>query len=154
MFCARRYLKLRYLVDRGCKFIGHGLKKDFRIINIYVPPEQILDTVDIYYLKRQRKLALRFLSACLLDVDIQKETHCSIEDAKTALALYERACELKRTGLFQKTLHEVYSLGRHHQWQIPTAGMSLAARLREGTSVDHSVPVVAAENTERPKARK
>jgi PAB-dependent poly(A)-specific ribonuclease subunit 2 len=27
------YLKLRWLVDRGCKFIGHGLRKDFRIIS-------------------------------------------------------------------------------------------------------------------------
>eukprot|EP00897_Mesotaenium_endlicherianum_P000236 jgi/Mesen1/10212/ME000077S09547 len=95
------YLKLRYLVDRGCRFVGHGLKKDFRMINIVVPPAQL---------------------------DIQKETHDSIEDARTLL--------------------EMYSYGRQYGWEIVTdAGVSKDAdqtRLLSSPLKGATLPAVSA----------
>jgi len=90
------YLKLRYLVDKGCCFLGHGLAKDFRIFNILVPPQQVIDTVELFHLDGQRKISLRFLASCLLNLDIQTETHCSIEDARTALILFNKYLELQQ----------------------------------------------------------
>ncbi|KAI9283728.1 ubiquitin carboxyl-terminal hydrolase-domain-containing protein [Umbelopsis sp. AD052] len=111
------YKKLRLLVDLGCIFIGHGLKSDFRIINILVPPEQVIDTLDIYYMRnRQRKISLRFLAWALLQLDIQQVTHNSIEDAKTALLLYKKYLELRENGTFGTVLEEIYEKGRKSNW--------------------------------------
>lgn len=113
------YLKLRHLVDRGCVFVGHGLKKDFRIINLFVPPSQIKDTVELFYLPGQRKISLRFLAAFLLRKGIQGDTHCSIEDARYALLLYRKYDELKARGqsVLTRTIHDIYHCGRQSRWK-------------------------------------
>ncbi|KAF8831781.1 hypothetical protein HHX47_DHR1001266 [Lentinula edodes] len=109
------YKKLRLLVDRGCIFIGHGLSKDFRIINIFVPPEQVIDTVDLYFIKaRQRRLSLRFLSWYLFREVIQTETHDSIEDAHFALKLFKKYNEFEGEGIFDQKLEEIYKEGRQY----------------------------------------
>jgi len=114
------YKKLRVLVDRGCVFIGHGLSKDFRIINIFVPPEQVIDTVDLYFLKaRQRRLSLRFLSWFVLHEHIQTDTHDSIEDAHSALNLYKAYNELEKQGRFDQKLEELYAEGRLYNFKPP-----------------------------------
>ncbi|KAI9273600.1 ubiquitin carboxyl-terminal hydrolase-domain-containing protein [Sporodiniella umbellata] len=111
------YKKLRLLVDLGCIFIGHGLNKDFRIINLLVPPEQIIDTVDIYHIRnRQRKISLRFLAWHLLNQDIQLETHDSIEDSRTALVLYRKYIEYRNSGKFGQVLEEIYDAGHKANW--------------------------------------
>ncbi|KAJ3012531.1 UNVERIFIED_CONTAM: poly(A)-specific ribonuclease [Siphonaria sp. JEL0065] len=116
------YQKLRYLVDIGCIFVGHGLKKDFRTINIIVPPEQIIDTVDIFFIKKhQRKLSLRFLSWSLLQSDIQQDTHDSIEDARAALLLYKKYLALSKEGIFEGVLEDVYEEGRRCNFKPPSS---------------------------------
>ncbi|RPD59176.1 hypothetical protein L226DRAFT_488705 [Lentinus tigrinus ALCF2SS1-7] len=114
------YKKLRLLVDSGCIFIGHGLSKDFRIINIFVPPEQVIDTVDLYYIEnRQRRLSLRFLTWFVLNENIQTDTHDSIEDALSALKLYKVHLQLEAEGTFDKKLDELYREGRQYNFKPP-----------------------------------
>ncbi len=105
----------------GCIFVGHDLRKDCRTISnrfdltvdIHIPPTQIIDTVNIFRFKnRQRKLSLRFLAWCLLKEDIQTVTHDSVEDARTALALYKKYLEIKEKGNFEKVMEEIYEEGR------------------------------------------
>eukprot|EP00923_Selenidium_pygospionis_P052293 GHVN01090450.1.p1 GENE.GHVN01090450.1~~GHVN01090450.1.p1 ORF type:complete len:235 (-),score=36.24 GHVN01090450.1:3530-4234(-) len=111
------YQKLRYLVDAGCKFVGHGLASDFRIINMFVPSHQIIDTVDLFRLPTKRLLALKFLAAQVLQTKIQTDTHDSVEDARTALRLYKRYLELKKAGSFEKELQRIYSVGQRTNWK-------------------------------------
>ncbi len=49
----------------------------------------MVDTVELFHFKRQRKLSLRFLAGYLLRASIQVDTHDSIVDARTALQLFQ-----------------------------------------------------------------
>mmetsp|Transcript_30553 Transcript_30553/g.48943 ORF Transcript_30553/g.48943 Transcript_30553/m.48943 type:complete len:1178 (+) Transcript_30553:106-3639(+) len=111
------YLKLKKLVDRGCIFVGHGLREDFRVINIFVPPQQIYDTVHLFHLKANRFLSLSFLASYLLDLDIQHKTHDSIEDARTALKVYKEYKKFQKNGTLQLKLTEIYQEGRKRNFR-------------------------------------
>ncbi|KAF8457687.1 putative PAB-dependent poly(A)-specific ribonuclease subunit [Terfezia claveryi] len=115
------YKRLWLLLNLGCIFIGHGLTKDFRTINIHVPKNQVQDTVQLYALKNsQRKLSLRFLAYSVLSLEIQKQTHDSIEDARTALRLFKKYLEYQDAGIFEQILNNLQVEGVRLNFKVPS----------------------------------
>ena len=49
-------------------------------------------------------------------MDIQRGSHDSVEDARTALALYAKYRRLQARGQLQATLLELYRFGKQHGW--------------------------------------
>ncbi|EQB55485.1 hypothetical protein CGLO_04591 [Colletotrichum gloeosporioides Cg-14] len=124
------YKKLWILLNLGCKFLGHGLKQDFRVINIHIPKSQVVDTIDLFFLKsRLRKLSLAFLAWYLLKEDIQLETHDSIEDARTALKLYRKYLEFDDAGVLEPMLQDIYRAGRENNFKPPKRGLDVQRAL-------------------------
>eukprot|EP00842_Homolaphlyctis_polyrhiza_P003257 jgi/Hompol1/3932/HPOL_003377-RA len=138
------YKKLRFLVDIGCVFVGHGLKSDCRAINIFIPPQQIIDTVDIFYLKQYgRKLSLRFLVWYFFREDFQLDAHDSIADAQAALRIYRKYLEAQQEGRAEQLLESIYEEGRAYQFRPPTmaSAATLASRLSD-QSRNRSTPAL------------
>ena len=117
------------------------MSKDFRIISestssfpipsyshfapdIFVPPDQVLDTVDLYFVRaRQRRLSLRFLAWFVLGEQIQTDTHDSIEDARSALNLYKAYQRMEEEGTFDRKLEELYREGKQYvSWWFSCCG--------------------------------
>jgi PAB-dependent poly(A)-specific ribonuclease subunit 2 len=111
------YTKLRFLVDCGCKFVGHGLHTDFRIINLWVSASSLIDTVELFHISGQRFLSLKFLASKLLNKSIQGDEHCSIEDARTALELFRLHQKLVSEGTLESTIKSLYETGRANGWK-------------------------------------
>ncbi len=87
------------------------------------PPHQVIDTVELFHIKHQRNLRLRFLAAHLLSIDIQADSHDSIEDARTALRLFRVYQQLVKEGTLSETLRQLYKHGNMHGWAGEAAGM-------------------------------
>lgn len=109
------------LMERRCIFVGHGLSQDFRVINICIPPNQVIDTAEIYHQPNQRYISLRYLTNYVLGRDMQQEVHDSIEDAKAAHELYINALNLKKEGKFDDYLMQLYAHGHKTQFKLGVA---------------------------------
>lgn len=112
------YLKIRYLVDAGCKIIGHGLAQDFKMLNIAVPSENVIDTVELFRIKGKRYISLQFLSMNLLNKKIQEKEHDSIEDAKAALELYRTYLYYKGVNELENVIKKLYDIGYTTNWLV------------------------------------
>jgi DNA polymerase III epsilon subunit-like protein len=115
------YKKLLALVDSGVVFVGHGLKKDLRVLNFAVPANQVVDTVVLFREPGKRLLSLRFLVGTLLGSAIQtggSDGHDSVEDAVAALRLFKAYRDLQSQNRFSDALRALYSYGYLHGWRF------------------------------------
>ena len=129
------YKKLWLLLNLGVVFVGHGLAKDFRTITIHVPRAQVVDTVDLFFIRaRQRRLGLRFLAWFLLHEDIQTGTHDSVEDARTALKLWRKYEHYVEAGVLDSVLNDVYKRGRELGFKAPGNSTGAAGGAVGGSS--------------------
>ena len=54
-----------------------------------------------------------------MDYCYQGVTHCSVEDAVTALALYKKYLELKESDSLIEALNGLYEHGKQCNWKTP-----------------------------------
>ncbi|PWV08579.1 putative ubiquitin hydrolase [Trypanosoma cruzi] len=156
------YLKLRALVDRGVIFVGHGLYQDFRVCNIAVPPEQIIDTLMMFHKPGGRYLSLRFLAYHVLGERVQEDEHDSVEDARTSLRLYRKYQQLVSEGTFDAVLDKLLATGAETSWYVPEGRDAFGASPALFASIPGSllfpespstlVPAEAAKDDEFPSA--
>jgi PAB-dependent poly(A)-specific ribonuclease subunit 2 len=65
------------------------------------------------------EITVKLTSDFILDTKIQSVTHDSIEDAKSALQLYQHYQKLEASGGVGAALKELYQAGKRMQWKVP-----------------------------------
>lgn len=119
------YKRIWTLSNLGCHFIGHGLRNDFRKININVPTKQAFDTQTLLYRENQRFLSLKYLAWECLSVLIQQGEgstgHSSVEDAAIANLLFRKWEEYEDAGVLEARLQEIYDEGGALGWKPPAS---------------------------------
>lgn len=69
----------------------------------------------------------------VIELKIQSFTHDSVEDARTALQLYEKYQEMSQEGMdtVRARIKEMYEFGRKVQWKIPEVEEEADSQLAE-----------------------
>ncbi|KII74729.1 RNA exonuclease 4 [Thelohanellus kitauei] len=93
---APSYTEVQYRVAeliKGKIIIGHSINNDLRVLKLQHPAKDIRDS-SLYKPLRlknpKQKPSLRILAKYHLNREIQKDTHCSIEDARSCLEIYKK----------------------------------------------------------------
>jgi len=68
--------------------VGHALRNDLTVLGLCHKPGLLRDTARFTVLCPKRPKKLKKLAKKYLDIEIQKGSHSSVEDARAALALY------------------------------------------------------------------
>jgi len=94
--------------------IGHAIHHDLQALAIQHPPELIRDTSTYQPLwilaNTTRSPSLKRLAKLILDLKIQKQSHCSIDDAKATMAIYRTQQEEWEDDLLMKAKKEQENL--------------------------------------------
>ncbi|KAG9446842.1 hypothetical protein H6P81_012970 [Aristolochia fimbriata] len=77
---------------KGRILVGHALQNDLKALLLSHPKEDTRDTSEYqpFLRKGGGKRALKDLAAEFLGVKIQQKEHCSIEDARAAMLIYQK----------------------------------------------------------------
>ncbi|KAB1216552.1 RNA exonuclease 4 [Morella rubra] len=71
--------------------VGHALHNDLKVLLLSHPKKDLRDTSEFQpFLREGGRRALRHLAAQFLGVQIQNGEHCSIQDARAAMLLYQK----------------------------------------------------------------
>lgn len=73
----------------------------------------------LFHLPNQRYVSLKFLAWFFLNLFVQKASHDSCEDARTALLLYRKYQDLQAKGMVEEMLQKLYDTGRSYNWKVP-----------------------------------
>jgi len=76
---------------KGRTIVGHSLKHDFEVLNFFTPEKNTRDLAHFKLLKKEGKiLSLKKMVSEHLDTEIQNGQHDSVEDARSAMAIYRK----------------------------------------------------------------